>query len=204
MVIAGDRGLAGGYNANIFRLAEKLAAGHPTQVIPVGKKACERYPDADESAATVESMLEPEAAGRLADSLLRSVRSGACGEVRLLFTRFVNGFVQRAEMMTLLPVRPGTTEGAGRERAAGLIELEPSPADAAKSIARQYLAGLLYWAAAESYASEQAARRTAMEGATKSAGEMLDELSGRYNRARQELVTREIAEITAGAAGWDE
>ena len=151
VVIAGDRGLAGGYNANVFKQAD--AAGGSAIVLPIGKRSAEYFVHHE------------------AD----------------LFTHEV------------LPLTIEPTEAQKAEARRSQILYKPSCEEVFGAIIPEYVAGVLYGAVCESVASELAARRTAMDAATKNAGEMIDHLNLYYNRARQAAITQEITEIVAGA-----
>ncbi len=200
IVIAGDRGLAGGYNANIFRLAEKEMAGKNAAVIAIGKKACDHYGrGAHELAAQYPGIAENidiVTAGEIAREVIRRYKVGQADEVYLLFTQFVTALTQTPTVLKVLPLSfEGEEPGARRE----LVIYEPSPQAVFDHIVPEYVAGMVLGAVVESFASEQGARRTAMEAATDNADEMIGDLSLRYNRARQGAITQEITEIVSGA-----
>ena len=123
--------------------------------------------------------------------------SGQFDRVTLVYTKLQSLLSQVPDTMELLPLT------AEREKEkAGIRELilyEPSPDAVYNAIVPSYIAGMLYGAMCESVASELAARRTAMDAASKNAAEMIEDLSLRYNRARQGAITQEITEIVAGA-----
>ncbi len=203
IVIAGDRGLAGGYNSNILKAAQTYGENRaPVCVLPIGRRSVEFFTrkgyeivtsEFDE-AATI-SIPDCFTIGRLvADGYL----SGQYDEVSILYTRFVSMLTQTPDFAQLLPLEPRAHEP--RTNANHQIVLyEPSPAAVYDAIVPNYLAGMLYGAMCESVASELGARRTAMDAASKNASEMIDDLSLRYNRARQGAITQEITEIVAGA-----
>ena len=123
--------------------------------------------------------------------------AGEFDEIRLGFTQFVSMLTQTA---TVLPVLPFDAQrpDPGHERES-LMMYEPDGKTVFDAIIPEYLAGVVYGALCESVASEQGARRMAMDAATKNAGEMIDHLNLYYNRARQAAITQEITEIVAGA-----
>jgi F-type H+-transporting ATPase subunit gamma len=104
---------------------------------------------------------------------------------------------QQPAVLQLLPVHYDRAET--KSKAESLLEYEPSSQAVYDAIVPEYVGGLLWGAVAESLASELGARRTAMDAASKNAGEMIDDLSLKYNRARQGAITQEITEIVAGA-----
>lgn len=185
VVIAGDRGLAGGYNANVFRLAAEIA---DAEVIPIGKRACEKYGVPVNSSERYSF----EEAAALADRLCADFADGAYDRLGILSTDYHSVMTQEAVIRWILPF-----EASGAS-AAGMI-FEPDPLTVLNNVAREYVAGKIMAAVRESFASEVAARRMAMDSAGKNAQQMLDDLQLRYNRARQGAITQEITEIVAGS-----
>lgn len=202
LVIAGDRGLAGGYNANIFKLAAAQMAGKETAVITIGKKSEEHYAKhADQVFADYPGIAETM---RISDThpivrqFLELYKRGEVDEVYLCYTKYVSPLTQEPQCIKLLPLsfEKQTAEKSGSRV---LTEYDPSPEAVFNAIIPEYLNGVLYGAVVESYASEQSARRMAMEAASDNAGEMIESLNLSYNRARQASITQEITEIVAGA-----
>ena len=200
VVIAGDRGLAGGYNSNVLKLAYSEMTGKDVTVLPVGKKAVDFYL-ARKLPLFTESYREAEDVSvgdcfTMAKMLCKAYLAGEIDEVRLAYTNFVSVLSQTPSTLPLLPLPRQTT---GREgNVASDILYEPDEADVFDAIIPEYLGGILYGALCESRASEQAARRTAMDSATQNADEMIADLSLKFNRARQAAITQEITEIVAG------
>ncbi len=200
VIIAGDRGLAGGYNANVFRAVR--AAGYDpktTSAVAVGRRACDfvRVEGFSETALieSVEKMSREDTVA-LAGTLRETFLSGAADEIILYYTDYISALTQEVRTTTLLPLTP-SGEAAHKNLAETVFE--PSPAAVLDAIIPQYLTGVLWGAVALSHAAETAARRNAMDSATENASEMLDKLSLAYNRARQGAITQEITEIVAGA-----
>ena len=186
IVIAGDRGLAGGYNANVFRLAAQTAAG---QVIPIGRRACDRYgaePVSSESYTSAQ-------AHALAKSLCTAFREGRCDRVAIAATRYVSMMTQEAYVRQLLPL------AVPKDKKSGSALFEPDEMTILEAAIPEYVAGAIMAAVRESFASEVAARRMAMDSAGKNASAMKDDLQLQYNRARQGAITQEITEIVAGS-----
>ena len=204
LVIAGDRGLAGGYNANIFKLAANQMREKTASVITVGKKAQEHYAKhADSVLADYPGIAETM---RISDThpiveqFLEAFHHGEVDEVFLCYTHYVSPMTQEARCLQLLPVTFGKSEDAEEKQGASVLtEYDPSPEAVFHAIIPEYLNGILYGAVVESYASEQSARRMAMEAASDNAGEMIEKLNLSYNRARQASITQEITEIVAGS-----
>ncbi len=198
VVLAGDRGLAGGYNANIFRLTDQLAQDKNAVYLPVGKKALEYY--RHKKAEIYSDAHEYIADMHVSDALLaakqicESFRSGEVDRVVLVYTRFASMISQIPVSETVLPM---TQSDRKEDKSAPLFEGDPE--EILNSIVPDYVGGLLYSAITESLASESGARRSAMNAANKNAGEMIDTLMLSYNRARQAVITQEITEIVSGA-----
>jgi F-type H+-transporting ATPase subunit gamma len=189
IVIAGDRGLAGGYNANVFRLA---ATVENAEVIPIGKRACERW---NKPVVSSEKYPATEAA-KLAEELCRDFQEGKFGKLGILFTRYRSLMSQEADILWVLPLeKTGEEEG---KNSAGPI-FEPDEQTVLNTAVPAYVGGVLTACIRESFASEVSARRMAMDSAGKNAQEMIDRLQLQYNRARQNSITQEITEIVAGS-----
>lgn len=187
IVIAGDRGLAGGYNANVFRLA---ATEPDAEVVPIGKRACERW-----GKPVVSSEKYPATeAKKLADELCRDFLDGKFGRLGILYTRYRSMMSQEATLLWVLPLEKNEEKGEG---AAPVFE--PNEQTVLNAAVPTYISGLLTACIRESYACEVAARRMAMDSAGKNAQEMIDHLQLQYNRARQNSITQEITEIVAGS-----
>ncbi len=197
IVIAGDRGLAGGYNANIFRMTEQLAAGEDALYLPIGKKALEycryrNYPiymDCFDYTA----MFGVGNALAAAKEICASFENREITRVVLVYTKFVSMISQLPVYEELLPLHLEAQKG-GIEP---LFEGEPESLLAA--IVPSFVGGILYAAKCEAEASESGARRSAMNAANKNAEEMINGLMLQYNRARQAIITQEITEIVSGA-----
>ena len=202
VVIAGDRGLAGGYNNNVMKLALSQMTEGESVVLPIGKKAVEYfrshgYELFSDMYAEAGALTSGECF-TMADMVCRGFRKGDFHRVTLCYTNFVTVLTQTAASLPLLPL--ALVGGAvKRDPRKGLTIYEPDSNSVFNAIVPEYLGGIIYGALCESVASEQAARRTAMDSATKNADEMISDLSLQYNRARQGAITQEITEIVAGA-----
>ncbi|MDY3025585.1 MAG: ATP synthase F1 subunit gamma [Candidatus Faecivicinus sp.] len=185
IVIAGDRGLAGGYNANVFRMLRELA---PAEIIPIGKRACERF---GKPTVSSESFSSTDAAA-LARTLCADYLSGEYDLLGILSTHYHSMMSHEPEITRILPLERHAAHADG-----GVI-FEPDERTVLDSVVPEYVAGLILAAVRESYACEVAARRIAMDAAGKNAQSMIDDLSLQYNRARQSAITQEITEIVAG------
>ncbi len=206
VVVAGDRGLAGGYNANLFKRLEAEAQGKDYTVLPLGKKSVEYFrrrgvPILTEAFAEV-AKIKVGDCFEMARMVCKEFREGNFGHISLCYTRFYSMLSQAPDFFPALPLMDLTLDDPGdRPPVRDLILYEPDSTEVFDAIVPEYLAGLIYGAVCESEVSELAARRTAMEAATNNAEEMIDKLNLHYNRARQASITQEITEIVAGAEG---
>ena len=209
VVIAGDRGLAGGYNSNLFKFMEGETKGRDYMVLPIGKKSVEYFRQRGVELFTEEysevAKISVSDCFSVAKMICDAYSKGKFGHVLLCYTDFVSMMTQTPKSSSLLPLSDFTLEEEGQDEpqkpVRDLILYEPDSESVFNAIVPEYLAGLLYTSINVSVASELAARRTAMEAATDNAGEMIEKLSLFYNRARQASITQELTEIVAGAEG---
>ena len=198
IVIAGDRGLAGGYNSNILKAVLADMEGKDAAILPIGKKAVDFFKHKKLELLT-ETYCD---AGdmslgdcfTLSKKLCKRFVSGEFDEIILAYTEFVSVLSQVPRMMPLLPLKQPENISSGSD-----IVYEPDSETVFAAIIPEYLGGVLYGALCESRAAEQAARRTAMDSATQNADEMIAGLSLQFNRARQAAITSEIIDIIAGS-----
>ena len=200
VVIAGDRGLAGGYNSNVLKLAWNEMAGKDVTVMPIGKKAADFFRSRkcqilSEQYAEAEDVSVGDCFS-IAKLLCKRYLAGEFDEVRIAYTNFVSVLSQTPATVQMLPLLRQQTQA---HSVSNDILYEPDSISVFDAIIPEYVGGILYGALCESRAAEQAARRTAMDSATKNADEMIDDLSLKYNRARQAAITQEITEIVAGS-----
>jgi len=205
VVIAGDRGLAGGYNSNLFKFVEaEIKDKSNVTVLPIGKKSVEFFKHRNVPILTEEyaevAKVNISDCFQVAKLICGSYGGDGFGHVFLCYTNFVSMLSQVPTSTSLLPLSDLKSENLEKDgKAKDLILYEPDSETVFNEIVPEYLAGILYSSINISYASELAARRTAMEAATDNAEEMIDNLSLYYNRARQASITQEITEIVAGA-----
>jgi F-type H+-transporting ATPase subunit gamma len=197
VVFAGDRGLAGGYNSNILKMAF-AAMDEDAVVVPIGRKALEFFKNRGVSVLTESyGLCEELKVGdcfTVAKLLCKEYLAGTFRQVFFAYTDFCSVLQQTPVTRQLLPLqKPETTAPVNTE-----IVYEPDPQTVFSAIVPEYVGGMLYGALCESRASEQAARRSAMDAATQNADTMIEDLSLELNRARQAAITREITEIVAG------
>ncbi|MBR6581666.1 MAG: ATP synthase F1 subunit gamma [Ruminococcus sp.] len=186
IVIAGDRGLAGGYNSNVFRLAKQYP---DAEFIAVGKRACDIF--GGEYNAEYFSF---EQASALSKKLCSEFSEGSIDRVGIISTEYISMMSQEARISWILPlVRSEETDDM-----TGII-FEPDELSVLNTAVPLYVAGMIVAHVRESFISEVAARRCAMDSAGKNAKQMIDDLQLAYNRARQSAITQEITEIVAGS-----
>ena len=200
IVIAGDRGLAGGYNSNILKLVMAEIKDKDATVLPIGKKAVDYFKSHNVNVLTE---TYAEAAGvsigdcfSISKQLSKAFLNGEFDEIYVAYTNFISVLSQTPESMRLLPL---VREESEEKKISCVTVYEPGAEEVFAAIVPEYLGGILYGALCESRASEQAARRTAMDAATSNAEEMIADLSLKFNRARQAAITNEIIDIVAGS-----
>ncbi|HBP66166.1 MAG TPA: F0F1 ATP synthase subunit gamma [Desulfosporosinus sp.] len=200
VLITSDRGLCGGYNANLIRKVSGMIteAQQEVKLVTVGRKGRDFF-----RRGKVEFLAEYTGFGdepsynqakEVAQEVIRLYEEGEADEVYLLYTEFVTAMTQRPTKIKLLPVEQ--PEGKqGRQ-----YIFEPSAEEILNSLLPKYVETQIYRTILEGKASEQGARMTAMSSATDNAKDMIDRLSLAMNRARQAAITTEISEIVSGAA----
>ncbi len=209
IVITGDKGLAGGYNSNIKKLAEQavsqdkenallLIAGNSGKSYFV-KKNYHVHTEFDYAVQNPTVFRARE----IADIILELYNKKQVDEVYIIFTQMLSAITLEPKMLKLLPLEIGALRddvNAEDIKIDEQIKYEPSPSVVLDVLIQKYIKGIIYGAFVEAFTSEQNARMTAMDSATKNADEMLQKLNLYYNRARQAAITQEISEIVGGAA----
>jgi F-type H+-transporting ATPase subunit gamma len=217
VLVTSDRGLAGGYSANILRAGEQTTAalrerGLETVPFLIGRKALSfyRFRNRDTSHAWNGFSEQPSyddaraVGAALLESFVTGSEDGGVDEIHLVYTRFESMATQRVVVTRLLPLDPAdvpaedsSDEDSGR--GSGLIEFEPEGAGVLDALLPRYLTARIFAALLDAAASEQAARRRAMKSATDNADELIKQLTRDANSARQAEITQEIMEIVGGA-----
>ena len=201
IVIAGDRGLAGGYNSNILKMVTAELKDRDADILPIGKKALDYFKAHGYSliseAHAIAADLSIGDCFSISKQLSAKFLSGEYSEVKVAYTNFISVLQQDATALQLLPLVK-SQRSSEKVLSHGII-YEPDCEEVFAAIVPEYLGGILYGAVCESRASEQAARRTAMDSATSNAEDMIADLSLKFNRARQSAITQEITEIVAGS-----
>lgn len=204
IVITSNRGLAGGYNANVVKMI--TGAGFQKEDVECytignkGREVLERrgyeikasYPEVIESPEYAD-------AAAICNEVLASYQRGEIGETYLAYTHFKNTVVHEPKLMKLLPVEFDDLEIPDEDESNVLMNYEPNEEDALDMIIPKYVTSLFYGAFVEAVASENGARMQAMDSATSNAEDMISDLTLKYNRARQGSITQELTEIIAGA-----
>lgn len=202
IIVSADRGLAGGYNSGIIRLAEKKIKddNYDAKIIAVGTKAREYFKKRNYNVVGeyIGITEEPQFihARDIGNLALDLYKKGEIDEINIVYTRFLGTISQEPTIIKLLPSEEVNKESGDRRT---ITEFEPSTEEVLDFLIPKYIQSSIYGALIEASSSEQAARRVAMEAATDNAEEMIDELQISYNRARQAAITMEITEIVSGA-----
>lgn len=204
VLIAGDRGLAGGYNSNMFKALTADIGDKEICILPIGKKAvefCERkgYEILSKNFIIAENVALDDC-DVISQILCKGYLKGDFDEICVAYTNFISMLSQSPVVMSVLPLASSKKDTTKVDiRAKNLIVYEPSAEEVFDSIIPDYMAGIVYGALSRAWVSELASRRNAMDAASKNAAEMIESLSLSYNRARQGAITQEITEIVAGA-----
>ena len=205
VVITSNRGLAGGYNANVIKLItnnQELLPKDKVEVYCIGSKGRETldrygYTIKEDHSAIMEAPSYEDAAAVCA-RVLDAFTRGEIGEIYLAYTHFKNTVVHVPQLMKLLPVEFSDEEIAAADDKL-IMNYEPNVEEALDLIIPKYVTSIFYGALVEALASENGARMQAMDSATSNAEDMISDLSLKYNRARQGSITQELTEIIAGA-----
>jgi F-type H+-transporting ATPase subunit gamma len=222
LLITSDRGLAGAFNSNAIKAAERLTArleseGKAVDVYIVGRRGIAHYNFRERAIAQSWTGFTDEpsyadakqVAGPLIEAVEKATADGGVDELHIVYTEFVSMMTQTAVDRRLLPLRldevatessaasaSGTSKGGVRP----LYEFEPSAEDVLDALLPRYVESRIYNALLQSAASKHAATRRAMKSATDNAGELINTLSRLANAARQAEITQEISEIVGGAS----
>jgi F-type H+-transporting ATPase subunit gamma len=205
MVVTADRGLCGGYNANIIRTTSQAIAESnvPIQMVAVGSKARDffRRRGANITSEYVALGDNPSfvQASEIAKEIVRLYTEREVDEVRLIYTEFISAISQRPVHVKLLPLKAPKQEAKTK----GIYLFEPSAEGILESLLPKYVETLVFRALLEAKASELGAKMTAMGAATDAAKDMIERYTLQMNRARQAAITKEISEIVGGIAALE-
>ena len=209
VVVAGDRGLAGAFNTNVQRATVALLAAHPAwtevRILPVGKKAVEfwrrrKYPLTEKTYAGIFSGLQYAHAREIATFLSAEFLAERIDAAYIVVNEFRSILSQVVHADRLLPLSAGQAPASAAGSTAVEYLFEPDAKTILTWLLPRYLEFTIFRALLESAAAEMGAKMTAMDSATKNAGELIDKLTLTYNRARQARITKELIEIVSGAA----
>lgn len=204
IVITSNRGLAGGYNSNISKLiTNSNILKEDAYIYVIGRKgkdflARRGYEIRADYSDVINEPIYKDAAN-ISKEVLDSFVNGEIGEIYLAYTSFKNTVSHIPTMIKLLPVEVNEVEEVNTTEKLTMMNYEPEEEEALNMIIPKYVTSLIYGALVEAVASENGARMQAMDSATSNAEEMIDDLSLKYNRARQGSITQELTEIIAGA-----
>ena len=212
VVATSDRGLAGGFNATILREARRRIreldnAGKTVKILTIGRKGRDSL-RRDYARLVHDSLTDVgrrrvgfDEARAIATRVLTLYQAGEFDVCTIIFNRFRSAITQIVTAQQLIPLAPpaGAVEAANAALGGAIYEFEPSEEEILAELLPNNLAVQVYTALLENAASEQGARMTAMDNATRNAGDMIDRLTMNYNRTRQAVITKELIEIISGA-----
>jgi F-type H+-transporting ATPase subunit gamma len=215
VVMTSDRGLCGGFNSTIVRLARRMARdlksdGKTVKILAVGRKGRDqmRREFAGDIVGSIEDVAKPKltygAAEKIAERIRQMFQAGEFDVCTLVYNKFKSAMTQIVTAQQLIPFAPGpgSSRGAANENAdaqMALYEYEPDEGAILAELLPRNLGMQVYRALLENAASEQGARMSAMDSATRNAGDMINRLTITYNRSRQAYITKELIEIISGA-----
>jgi F-type H+-transporting ATPase subunit gamma len=208
LVITSDRGLAGAYNTNVLKVAERILGdtrnrGREPVVYVIGKKGVGYFRFRGQPLAGewqgISEVPPFEGAEEIGHRLIDDFAEGRIDELHCAYTDFRSAFTLRATSQRFLPIAPEEVRGRGGGRPHAEYLFEPAPVEILDHLLPRYLITKVYAALLESAASENASRRRAMKAATDNAEEIIKVLTRQANRARQDEITTEISEIVGGA-----
>ncbi len=210
VVATSDRGLAGGFNASILREARRTirqlqGAGKTVKIMTIGRKGRDAL-RRDHSRLIVQTMTDVgrpsltfDSARGIADRLFAMFDAGEFDVCTIVFNRFRSAISQIVTKQQLIPFASTAVQENAATANGAIYEFEPEEAEILGDLLPRNLAVQIFTALLENAASEQGARMTAMDNATRNAGEMIDRLTITYNRSRQATITKELIEIISGA-----
>jgi len=212
LLLTSNRGLAGGFNANLIKEGRNLLArldreGTETVLRIIGKKGLGyfRYVGRPIESSRIDFTDRPTAenAADLVNDLIGQFERGEIDAVYVVYAKFVSALSTPPTTLKVLPVTPPEAKSDGKTGLRHDYLLFPSAEAILEQLLPLYVRNSVYRALVETAAAEQGARRTAMKNATDNAGDILNVLRRTYNRARQAQITQEIAEIVGGSAALE-
>ena len=207
IVITSDRGLAGAYNSNVLRRAERLmgalrSEGRQVALYQVGRKGESYFRYRDESFADswfgITDKPSYDDAFAVGERVMADYREESIDEVHMVYTDFRSSLTQVPTAVRLLPIEPGNITGGGQAYPPQFM-FEPTPDEILERLLPRYIEHRVYAALLEAAVSEHASRQRAMKAASDNAEEIVEDMTREANRARQAAITTEINEIVGGA-----
>jgi F-type H+-transporting ATPase subunit gamma len=210
IVMTAERGLCGGFNSNIAKLARQdaqrlLAAGKTVKILTVGRKGADNLRRSygrqiiDRVDLRGLKQIGFEAAADIAKKILAMFEAGEFDVATLYFSEFKSVITQKPTALQLIPAKLAEGGGAAAGSPGAIYEYEPEENEILSELLPRNIASQIFRGLLENAASEQGARMSAMDSATRNAGDMIDKLTLRYNRQRQANITKELIEIISGA-----
>ncbi|MGN1420137.1 MAG: ATP synthase F1 subunit gamma [Eubacterium sp.] len=204
IVVTADKGMAGAYNHNVIKIAEKEALSDNKNMLFVVGQVGRRYFEKKNIPVDIDFKYTAQnpnvnRARVISEKIVELFREKQLDEVYIVYTRMVNSVTFDAEIKQLLPLKKSKIEKQSEKNNYEYCDFEPDMDSVFKHIIPNYISGFVYGALVESYCSEHNARMMAMQTATDAAKDMLKSLEIEYNRARQSAITQEITEVIAGA-----
>ena len=210
VIMSADRGLCGGFNGSITRqtraeVARLKAENKTVKLLMVGRKSADalrrEFGDMyiDQHEGLQGTSVNYDDAASIADTIRSKFEAGEFDVCTLIFNKFKNAITQEITLTRLIPAEVDESDAADNDAAAVSYEYEPEEDELLASLLPRNLSTQIYSALLESSAAELAARMTAMDNATRNAGELIDRLTLVYNRTRQANITSELIEIISGA-----
>ena len=200
IVITGDKGMVGSYNADVLRVAKEHIKPGASHLLTIGSEAAKEFrrigmqPDIEFGAASRDPSLE--SARHIMQDIFRFYDEGFLDEVYVVYTRFINSATRKVEVERLLPLDVDRFEDLPKKED---MIYHPSMKELFHRMVPQYFLGRIYGMLMNAFASEQGARIMAMQEATRNADLLILSLKSDYNMARQNAITQEIAEVSGAA-----
>lgn len=208
LVVSSDRGLCGGFNGNIFRGAQRWVKQNreamDVTLAFVGRKGFEYFRGKKEIPmgqyfSEVTGKVSFAQARKLSGALIQEYESGAFEEIHVIYNEFKNAVSQKVVVDQFLPLDLSAAAGTSGAETAGLLIVKPTSQEVFTRLVEKSFSGHLFRVLLDSQASEHGARMSAMENATKNAGEMIRKLTLQFNKQRQAGITKELLEIISGS-----
>ena len=207
LVITADKGLAGAYNQNVIREAERMLSEHEDNLLFVVGECGRHYFTTHH--ILIEQSFRYTAqnptlyrAREITNVLLDKYDSGEITKIYVIFTDYQNSYSEEAEVMRLLPFHKADfniAPPAWEKKVKTPFKFMPNLSEVLNNTIESYVLGIVYGALVDSFCSEQSARMNAMDSANRNSQEILNDLKVQYNHTRQSMITQEITEISAGA-----